>query len=201
MEVSRELAKQGSVLVELSGEASVTSKQGLFSSDPIYRYRLRIVVNLRETLGRSKVARKPPSRCPWALLRVSTSWIPVSGREESLAAEFLTTPPSNCSEFSGRNLTIEGLASKTRHMDRAQKAELLCVEQLVARQLPEGGWTFRFSATQAAAEPTALALLALPSTSLRERDRAIDFLLRTQKENGSWPPSPTTTKGILALRA
>src|SRR5260370_1083726 len=40
---------------------------------------------------------------------------------------------------------------------------------------------------KAAVEPTALALLALPSTSVRERERAIRFLLQIQNPNGSWP--------------
>jgi len=54
-------------------------------------------------------------------------------------------------------------------------------------QLPEGGWPFTTVTTQWAVEPTALALLALPSNSVRERDAAIRFLLRTQNANGSWP--------------
>jgi hypothetical protein len=80
-------------------------------------------------------------------------------------------------------------------MDNSQRVELLCVDQLVARQLPEGGWPFRSGIAQAAVEPTALALLALPSTLLRERDCAIDFLLRIQKENGSWPPFFNDSEG------
>ena len=40
---------------------------------------------------------------------------------------------------------------------------------------------------QSAVEPTALALLALPPYSVRERDAAIRMLLHIQNENGSWP--------------
>ena len=40
---------------------------------------------------------------------------------------------------------------------------------------------------QPAVEPTALALLALPSNLGRERDAAIRFLLHIQNTNGSWP--------------
>ncbi len=72
-------------------------------------------------------------------------------------------------------------------MDNPQSTNLLCVEQLIARQLPHGGWPFHSGATQAAVEPTALALLALPSNLVRERDRAIRFLLQIQNPNGSWP--------------
>jgi len=38
-----------------------------------------------------------------------------------------------------------------------------------------------------AVEPTALALLALPPTSVREREAAIGSLLHAQNPNGSWP--------------
>jgi hypothetical protein len=62
-----------------------------------------------------------------------------------------------------------------------------CVQELIERQLPEGGWPFTLETTQSAVEPTALALLALPSESVRERDAAIRFLLRIQNTNGSWP--------------
>ncbi len=62
-----------------------------------------------------------------------------------------------------------------------------CVQGLVDRQLPEGGWPFSSHTTQSAIEPTALALLALPSNSVRERDAAVRFLLRSQNANGSWP--------------
>lgn len=72
-------------------------------------------------------------------------------------------------------------------MDDPQRANLLCLEQLVARQLPQGGWPFHSSAAQAAVEPTALTLLALPSTLVRERECAIRFLLQIQNPNGSWP--------------
>ncbi len=69
----------------------------------------------------------------------------------------------------------------------AQRAKHLCTEQLIARQLPQGGWPFNSNAKQSAVEPTALALLALPSNSVRERDAAIRFLLYIQNPNGSWP--------------
>jgi squalene cyclase len=62
-----------------------------------------------------------------------------------------------------------------------------CVQELIDRQLPEGGWPFSSGTTQSALEPTALALLALPSNSVHERDAAIRFLLHMQNANGSWP--------------
>jgi hypothetical protein len=68
-----------------------------------------------------------------------------------------------------------------------QQLNHACVQELIHRQLPEGGWPFTTDTTQSAVEPTALALLALPPNSVRERDAAIRFLLRTQNANGSWP--------------
>jgi hypothetical protein len=68
-----------------------------------------------------------------------------------------------------------------------QELNHACVQDLIDRQLPEGGWPFSSDTTQSAIEPTALALLALLSSSVRERDAAVRFLLRTQNANGSWP--------------
>jgi hypothetical protein len=68
-----------------------------------------------------------------------------------------------------------------------QELNHVCVQGLIDRQLPEGGWPFNSHTTQSAIEPTALALLALPSSSVRERDAAVRFLLRSQNANGSWP--------------
>ncbi len=72
-------------------------------------------------------------------------------------------------------------------MRDALQLDHACAQALIDRQLPEGGWPYNSSAAQAAVEPTALALLALPSTSARERDRGIRFLLQIQNPNGSWP--------------
>jgi hypothetical protein len=69
----------------------------------------------------------------------------------------------------------------------AQELNHACVQELIDRQLREGGWPFTPDTTHSALEPTALALLALPSNSVRERGAAIRFLLRTQNANGSWP--------------
>jgi prenyltransferase/squalene oxidase-like repeat protein len=69
----------------------------------------------------------------------------------------------------------------------AQQLNHTCVQELIDRQLPEGGWSFTSDTTQSAVEPTALTLLALPSSSVRERGAAIRFLLRMQNANGSWP--------------
>jgi hypothetical protein len=62
-----------------------------------------------------------------------------------------------------------------------------CTEELIARQLPNGGWPHTRGYAQAAVEPTALALLALPLNSTPERTAATAFLLRIQNQNGSWP--------------
>lgn len=72
-------------------------------------------------------------------------------------------------------------------MRYAQQVEHACVQELVERQLPSGGWPFTVDPKQMAIEPTALALLALPSTLARERQAAIRSLTRAQNANGSWP--------------
>jgi Prenyltransferase and squalene oxidase repeat len=68
-----------------------------------------------------------------------------------------------------------------------QELNEACVQELIDRQLPDGGWPFRADTAQTAVEPTALALLALASSSVGERDAAVRFLLRIQNPNGSWP--------------
>jgi hypothetical protein len=100
--------------------------------------------------------------------------------------------PTNCLlpppiRFCGANLTIRSIASKTRHMDLTLSRHDFCLEHLVHCQLANGGWPFHPGGAQAAIEPTALALLALPSKPARERDSAIQFLLEIQNPNGSWP--------------
>lgn len=72
-------------------------------------------------------------------------------------------------------------------MHGTQQLNRACVQELIGRQLPEGGWPFTSDTTQSAVEPTALALLSLPSNLGHERDAAIRFLLHMQNANGSWP--------------
>ncbi len=72
-------------------------------------------------------------------------------------------------------------------MNDTQQLNYPCVQELIDRQLPEGGWPFTSNTTQAAVEPTALALLALPPNLDHERDAAVRFLLHMQNANGSWP--------------
>jgi Prenyltransferase and squalene oxidase repeat len=70
-----------------------------------------------------------------------------------------------------------------------------CVQALIDRQQPDGGWPFSASTAQSAVEPTALGLLALPSSSVGERHAAIRFLLRIQNPNGSWPAFSSDDEG------
>ena len=55
------------------------------------------------------------------------------------------------------------------------------------RQHPGGGWSYEPASTQAALEPTCLALLALRWDSSPARARGLQFLLGAQNPNGSWP--------------
>lgn len=63
----------------------------------------------------------------------------------------------------------------------------VCVQAMLDRQLPEGGWSFHSKVRQAAVEPTALVLLALPAQLVRERTAAANLLLTAQNPDGSWP--------------
>jgi len=60
-------------------------------------------------------------------------------------------------------------------------------QELISRQLPEGGWPYTQGSSQAALEPSCLALLALCSDKTSAADMAIRFLLAMQNSNGSWP--------------
>lgn len=72
-------------------------------------------------------------------------------------------------------------------MRNEQQVDFACLQVLVDRQLPEGGWPFTAHAKQGAIEPTALILLGLPSNLRHERQAAIRSLLHAQNANGSWP--------------
>ena len=60
-------------------------------------------------------------------------------------------------------------------------------QDLSSRQLPRGGWGYTQGSSQAALEPTCLAVLALRPDPGPARDLAIRFLLDIQNPNGSWP--------------
>ena len=85
------------------------------------------------------------------------------------------------------DLTIWCFSPRTQRVHDTPELNGACVQEMIDRQLPDGGWPFRAGTAQSAVEPTALALLALPSNSVRERDAAIHFLLHVQNANGSWP--------------
>ena len=84
-------------------------------------------------------------------------------------------------------MTISWFSPRTQRVHDTQELNDACIQELIDRQLPGGGWPFSADTTQTAVEPTALALLALPSNLVRERDAAIRFLLLIQNANGSWP--------------
>lgn len=89
-------------------------------------------------------------------------------------------------------------------MERALSRRDCCLEHLVHCQLVNTGWPFHPGNAQAAVEPTALALLALPHKLTKERDSAIRFLLDIQNPNGSWPAFPgndSDGSGVTGLAA
>jgi hypothetical protein len=93
------------------------------------------------------------------------------------------------------DLTMCSFSPRTQRVHDIQELNHVCVQGLIDRQLPEGGWPFNSRTTQSAIEPTALALLALPSSLIRERDAAVRFLLRSQNANGSWPAFSSDDEG------
>ena len=64
-------------------------------------------------------------------------------------------------------------------------------EHLIESQLSTGGWSYDRSSLQAALEPTCLALLTLRSSASPARERGLQFLLKAQHLNGSWPAFTT----------
>ena len=70
-------------------------------------------------------------------------------------------------------------------IDTALRAELK--NALVKQELSGGGWSYGSSTSQAALEPTCLALLALRWDSSPARALGLEFLLGMQNPNGSWP--------------
>ena len=70
-------------------------------------------------------------------------------------------------------------------IDTALRAELK--NALIKQELSGGGWSYRSSTSQAALEPTCLALLALRWDSSPARALGLEFLLGMQNRDGSWP--------------
>src|SRR5262249_32946090 len=70
-------------------------------------------------------------------------------------------------------------------MDDLHQLARNCEEEILKRQLPEGGWGFG-SSRQWVTETTALALLALRFQRSTVYARGLEFLLRRQNPNGSW---------------
>jgi hypothetical protein len=70
-------------------------------------------------------------------------------------------------------------------IDTALRAELK--NALIKQELSGGGWSYRSSTSQAALEPTCLALVALRWDSSPARALGIEFLLGMQNPDGSWP--------------
>ena len=71
-------------------------------------------------------------------------------------------------------------------MDDLHELARSCEDEILNRQLPDGGWGFG-SSSQWVTETTSLALLALRLQPSAIYVRGLEFLLRCQNSNGSWP--------------
>jgi prenyltransferase beta subunit len=71
-------------------------------------------------------------------------------------------------------------------MDDLHQLAQNCEDEILKRQLPEGGWAFGNSG-QWVTETTALALLALRLLPSAVYARGLEFLLNCQNPNGSLP--------------
>src|SRR5258708_3626431 len=82
---------------------------------------------------------------------------------------------------------MQGFSLTTLLVSDVQDLKQLCTQTLLNRQLPDGGWSFIPTSTQAAVEPTALALLGLSTDAAPKRAAAVTLLLDCQNSDGSWP--------------
>ena len=71
-------------------------------------------------------------------------------------------------------------------MDDLRQLARICEDEILNRQLPDGGWGFG-SSRQWVTETTALSLLALRLQPSTVYSPGLEFLLRCQNPNGSWP--------------
>ncbi len=111
-----------------------------------------------------------------------------------------------CNRIYGSWLAITGLAAAGEEMT-SEPVER-CVAWLCARQNPDGGWgetpasywdRRRRGEGPSTATQTAWVLLTLLAAGLRDTPEAragLDYLVRTQQEDGSWHDEPWTATGF-----
>lgn len=81
---------------------------------------------------------------------------------------------------------LPSVNSRNPNIHEVHKLARSCEDEILKRQLPEGGWGFGTS-RQWVTETTSLALLALRLQPSAVYARGVEFLLRCQNSNGSWP--------------
>src|SRR5713101_4668044 len=123
-------------------------------------------------------------------------------REEYLPIpRSLTNSAGHESPIGGGNLTIPRARPKRRRMDNPQRALLLCVNQLIAGQLPHGGWPFHSGATQAGVEPRHWRFLRCLRTCFGNGIAPFVSCSKSKIRTEAGPPFPKTARRDPVLRA
>lgn len=188
--------------VYLSTMAQVIPKQDALSADELKQIAGHLVRH-QETNGSWAWSIAPPKNAPPPVfesdevvtLLASTflqSQLPADAKEKSPIRDSrenaLTwlgkTKPSDSTQALALRLFRDMRAGKTpKELDAG-------IEQLLARQNKDGGWgQIKDSASDAYATGQALYFLNIAGVKSNrpEIERAVAFLVNTQKENGSWP--------------
>jgi hypothetical protein len=111
---------------------------------------------------------------------------------EKAAAWLAKTKPSNTTQAAALRLLVKALAAGPATLLQPQ------IDQLLARQNKDGGWgQLEGAASDAYATGQSLYALSLAgaASDRSEVRRGVKFLMRTQKEDGSWPMTARAHSG------
>lgn len=135
------------------------------------------------------VARGPMQSSPWTTTALALRMLRAYGPQEKLASCYprakqwlLHTPVRNAEDRASRLLALTSLGVSAGEREQP-------LQELLAAQRADGGWTHAPS-LRSDAYTTGMALYALKASGHKGNDmafqRGVQFLLRTQDEDGSW---------------